>query len=195
MAGPSRPGAKGATRRGIGQGLDAEGLALWRKVTASVRPIDPLRTDMREPLQPEQRTALVDRIKPVAAGVAKPHPVPPRLQTPVSVNGLDAGWDKRLSRGMASPDRIIDLHGHTLASAHIALEAAIGSALAADERLLLVVTGKPPRAGTPGRGLIRAAIPDWLAASGWSSRIAAVRNAHPRHGGAGALYLILRRRR
>ncbi|MGB5485182.1 Smr/MutS family protein, partial [Parasphingorhabdus sp.] len=40
-----------------------------------------------------------------------------------------------------------------------------------------------------------AAISDWLAASRHASRIAAVRRAHPRHGGAGALYIILRRPR
>jgi DNA-nicking Smr family endonuclease len=36
---------------------------------------------------------------------------------------------------------------------------------------------------------------DWLAASRHAGSIAAVRNAHPRHGGAGALYIVLRRRR
>jgi len=36
---------------------------------------------------------------------------------------------------------------------------------------------------------------DWLAASRHAADIAAVRGAHPRHGGAGALYIILRRRR
>ncbi|WP_367947133.1 Smr/MutS family protein [Sphingopyxis sp. BSNA05] len=46
-----------------------------------------------------------------------------------------------------------------------------------------------------GRGAIRAAIADWLAASRHASHIATVRRAHPRHGGAGALYIILRRRR
>jgi DNA-nicking Smr family endonuclease len=45
------------------------------------------------------------------------------------------------------------------------------------------------------RGAIRATIGDWLAASRHSSQIAAVRNAHPRHGGLGALYIVLRRRR
>ena len=46
-----------------------------------------------------------------------------------------------------------------------------------------------------GRGAIRAAISDWLAASRHAPYIAAVRRAHRRHGGAGALYIILRRRR
>ena len=109
---------------------------------------------------------------------------------------LDGGWDRRLRRGVVAPDRSIDLHGHTLASAHAALEHALGRAVADDVRVLLVVTGRPPRAGDGRRrGLIRAEIGDWLGGSGFRDRIAAVRNAHPRHGGAGALYLILRRRR
>ncbi len=45
------------------------------------------------------------------------------------------------------------------------------------------------------RGASRAAGGDWLAASRHADQIAAVRNAHPRHGGAGALYIVLRRRR
>jgi DNA-nicking Smr family endonuclease len=108
---------------------------------------------------------------------------------------LDGGWDRRLRRGIVAPDRTIDLHGHTLATAHSALELALARAVADDVRVLLVVTGKPPKADTKGRGLIRANIGDWLGGSGYRDRIAAVRHAHPRHGGSGALYLILRRKR
>jgi DNA-nicking Smr family endonuclease len=93
------------------------------------------------------------------------------------------------------PDRTIDLHGHTLASAHHALEHALARAIADDVRVLLVITGKPPKPDTKVRGLIRANIGDWLGTSGYRDRIAAVRHANPRHGGTGALYLILRRKR
>ena len=109
---------------------------------------------------------------------------------------LDGGWDRRLARGVIAPDRTIDLHGHTLASAHAALDHALERAIADDARVVLVVTGHArPADAQPRRGLIRAAIGDWLGASRHAVRIAAIRNAHPRHGGAGALYLILRRRR
>lgn len=66
------------------------------------------------------------------------------------------------------------------------------------ERMILLVTGRPPRKESErphARGAIRAAIGDWLQLSRHADMIAAVRNAHPRHGGAGALYVILRRKR
>ena len=98
---------------------------------------------------------------------------------------------------MAQPDATLDLHGHTLASAHALLDHGLDRALARNARLLLLVTGKPPRPESErphARGAIRAAVADWLAASRFADRIAAVRGAHPRHGGAGALYIVLRRR-
>jgi DNA-nicking Smr family endonuclease len=73
----------------------------------------------------------------------------------------------------------------------MALERAIDSG----ERVLLLITGHS-RPGQPPveRGRIRAAVHDWLAVSRHAPRIAAVRNAHRRHGGGGSLYIILRRR-
>ncbi len=129
---------------------------------------------------------------------------------------LDGGWDKGFRRGAIRPDRSIDLHGYTVDQAHALLERAIAAALADDVRVLLVVTGKepkgqprhdpayhPPAYHPPGfhpdaprrRGIIRASIADWLAHSRHAAMIAAVRNAHPRDGGAGALYVVLRRKR
>ena len=66
-------------------------------------------------------------------------------------------------------------------------------------RMVLLITGRPrpveaaDRGGQ--RGAIRAKVIDWLAAGPHASRIAAVRPAHRKHGGAGALYVVLRRGR
>jgi len=133
-------------------------------------------------------------------------PPRPAVPTPVSVqkplaDSLDGGWDRRIRRGGTDPDRTIDLHGHTLLSAHHALDVALEDAMRDGIRVLLVITGKPPRESDRGadgrarRGLIRASIGDWLTVSRHARRIAAVRNAHPKHGGTGALYVILRRDR
>ena len=63
--------------------------------------------------------------------------------------------------------------------------------------MVLLITGRPrpTEAADRGerRGAIRAKVLDWLAAGPHASRIAAVRPAHRKHGGAGALYIILRR--
>jgi DNA-nicking Smr family endonuclease len=113
-------------------------------------------------------------------------------------NTLDGSWDKDLSRGLVSPESAVDLHGLSLASAYDRLDRGLAEAIARGDRVLLLVTGKPPRPSSErphARGAIRAAVGDWLAASRHSGKIAAVRAAHPRHGGAGALYIVLRRAR
>lgn len=180
-----------------GRRLTPEESAIWQRVRASVRPI-------------ERRIVAEASMADLVAGDLKPMKrikgrVPAPLMPPaspqravVSTNTLDGGWDKRLSRGAISPDRTIDLHGHSLASAHAALDHGIAAAIANGDRVILLVTGKPPRPESErphARGAIRAAIGDWLAGSRHAGRIAAVRAAHPRHGGTGALYVILRRAR
>ena len=44
-------------------------------------------------------------------------------------------------------------------------------------------------------GAIRGEIGHWLETSSYADRIASVRIAHRRHGGDGALYVILRRKK
>jgi DNA-nicking Smr family endonuclease len=98
-----------------------------------------------------------------------------------------------------SPDFTLDLHGHTLAAAHQRLDHGLTQAKALGARVVLLVTGKPrpTEAADRGerRGAIRAKVLDWLAAGPHASSIAAVRNAHRRHGGEGALYLVMKRLR
>ena len=181
-----------------GRRLDAEEQALWRRVAASVRP---LRGHKHRAGAPQSPPPADERTPPLPIARPAPPPAARPIRTAAPGDTLDAGWDRRLRRGMVAPDRTIDLHGHTLASAHGALDQALDRAVADGARLLLLVTGRPPRpqehggGERPRRGAIRASIGDWLAGSRHSGRIAAVRNAHPRHGGAGALYVILRRPR
>jgi DNA-nicking Smr family endonuclease len=164
--------------------LDPEEKALWRRVVESVRPLHgALARADPAPTEP------VARAKPAAAKVA---PQPARKAEPGTT--LDGTWDRRLSRGLVQPDRTLDLHGHSLATAYDLLDHRLDQAVTTGDRVLLLITGKP-RAGAERRGAIRAAVGDWLASSRHAGSIAAVRNAHPRHGGSGALYIVLRRRR
>jgi DNA-nicking Smr family endonuclease len=181
-----------------GRRLGPEERALWRRVTETVTPLEGRAVEA----EPESKADNARSSRAQSRDVAQ------RVSTALDTNGspnrksapgetLDGGWDRRLRRGLVLPERTIDLHGHTLSSAHAALDMGLDRAIADDVRTLLLVTGKAPREGSvpPRRGAIRASIGDWLAGSRHASRIAAIRNAHPRHGGAGALYIILRRRK
>ncbi|WP_188054638.1 Smr/MutS family protein [Sphingosinithalassobacter sp. CS137] len=185
-----------------GRRLGPDEAALWARVIATVKPLEPV------PPPPAAVASAPPSPKPAAPkGPTKaaraPAPAKPPQRAappspPLAASTLDGSWDRRLSRGLVTPESSIDLHGHTLATAYDRLDRGLAAAIARGDRLLLLVTGKPPRpeAERPyARGAIRAAVNDWLAASRHADRIAAVRGAHPRHGGAGALYIVLRRPR
>jgi DNA-nicking Smr family endonuclease len=111
-------------------------------------------------------------------------------------HGLDASWDRRLSRGLVAPDFTLDLHGSTLDAAHGLLEHGLTLAASQGARLVLLITGRPrPSNDRASRGVIRRKFMDWLQAGPHAAKIAAIRAAHPRHGGAGAVYIVLKRAR
>lgn len=176
-----------------GRRLSAEEDALWRRVMATVRPIKPV------------SPAAVAPVVPAAPVVSAPRTAPAPVQRPATAKRkatpgvtLDGSWDRKLATGTVAPDSSIDLHGHTLDTAYQLLDSALDAAIRRGDRVLLLITGRPPRPESEpphARGRIRAAVGDWLAASRHADRIAAVRGAHPRHGGAGALYIVLRRDR
>lgn len=173
-----------------GRLLHPDEAALWAQVMRNVRPLRALTAPAA--VLPVTRAVPTKAVK-----AAPPLPPPPTGKTTPGVT-LDGGWDRRISKGMVSPDRSIDLHGHTLSSAHALLDEGLERAIRGGDRVLLLVTGKPPRPESErphARGAIRAAVADWLAASRHAGHIAAVRGAHPRHGGTGALYIVLRRPR
>jgi DNA-nicking Smr family endonuclease len=176
-----------------GRSLHPDEAQLWARVMATVRPL-------RAVAVPKVEAAKA--VPPLVQAVTRSPKAPTKLASPPArpVPGvtLDGSWDKRLTRGIVQPDASLDLHGHTLASAHALLDSGLDRAIARGDRVLLLVTGKPPRADSErphARGAIRAAVADWLAVSRHAGHIAAVRGAHPRHGGTGALYIVLRRAR
>ena len=210
-------------RKMAGRPLNPDEAQLWARVMASVRPMRVVAVripDRAPPLLPPPKPVIgpngkivppppapMGKVKPLIRTVVTPFVnrpgakpvVPPRpVAKPITANTLDGGWDKKLVRGAVIPDSSIDLHGHTLASAHAMLDSGLGRAIARGDRVLLLVTGKPPRPESErphARGAIRSAVADWLAGSRHADSIAAVRGAHPRHGGQGALYIVLRRGR
>lgn len=177
--------------------LTPDEAALWARVMASVRPIRPRATPSAPPVAVAPAPAARSRVPNVAPVKKLPAPrAPASAARPIPGTTLDGSWDKQLSRGLVSPDRSIDLHGHNLATAHALLDSALERAVRDGDRVILLVTGKPPVPTSErphARGAIRAAVGDWLAGSRHAGSIAAVRGAHPRHGGNGALYIVLRR--
>lgn len=89
-------------------------------------------------------------------------------------------------------ERTLDLHGRTQTEAHLALDRFLAMAVAANLRCVLVVTGK---GGTAGRGVLRQMVPRWLAEARHRRTVLTYCPAQPRHGGEGALYVLLRRGR
>lgn len=171
--------------------LSPDEAELWARVTATIRPLS-REISPQEIVQPAPApapTAEPARSQPKPAPRRSPKPVP------ISQKTLDGSWDKKLRSGSVDPDRVLDLHGMNLDAAWLAIDRSIDLAIARGERVLLLITGHH-RPGEPPvqRGKIRAAVHDWLAASRHAKDIAAVRDAHRRHGGGGSLYLILRRK-
>lgn len=111
--------------------------------------------------------------------------------------GLDSHWDRRMKAGRLVPDLTLDLHDHSLTTAYDRIMAGLDQARAMNARVVLVIAGRErpvdPADRMERRGAIRAKLLDWLAASRHGAIISAVRKAHIRHGGEGAIYLILKR--
>ena len=118
---------------------------------------------------------------------------------PAFSSELDSHWNRKLRNGQIGPDYTLDLHGHTLDGAYQRIMTGLDQARAMDARLVLVIAGRErpvdPADRSTKRGAIRAKLIDWLAASRHADAVAAIRKAHIRHGGEGALYLVLKRRR
>lgn len=184
----------------VPEGLSEEEAALWAKVASTVTPfrdrtprIVPKPPAPVVPVTPPPAKRIKGRIPPPKSVIAPPKPPEPPTA------GIDSHWEKRLSTRLLRPDFTLDLHGHTLDQAHRRLDMGLVQAKAMGARVVLLVTGRPrpvdPADRGERRGAIRAKVLDWLAAGPHGGDIAAVRNAQRRHGGEGALYLVLRRPR
>jgi DNA-nicking Smr family endonuclease len=106
--------------------------------------------------------------------------------------GLDGNTRKRMQRGAVEPAARLDLHGFTQEAAHRALLSFLRGSHRQGARLTLVITGK----GNPhkeGGGVLKQMVPRWLHQPEFAVLIAAIAPAHIRHGGAGALYVYLRK--
>jgi DNA-nicking Smr family endonuclease len=178
--------------------LSEDDVALWRHAT---------RADVRLPGRDYDETdfaAEIDSVpeRPPSTKARPVKPSPTRSATtaaslaPLQIgraDGLDKRTAQRLRRGQVQIEARLDLHGLTQAEAHHALNGFLVDAQAAGKRSVLVITGKGR--AEQGYGVLRRAVPHWLNLPHNRSRIIAVHTAQPRHGGSGALYVLLRKRR
>ncbi len=144
-----------------------------------------LRNTEREPL-------ILRPVSRLEAGVTLPQPPLPKA------SGLDRATETRLRRGQRTPDAVLDLHGMTANRAHNALNRFISQSRTAGHRMVLIVTGKgavgaPRDFGDPAPGVLRREVPVWLATPPLAPMIVNVTQAHPKHGGGGALYVYLKK--
>lgn len=107
---------------------------------------------------------------------------------------------KKLLKGKMEIEGTIDLHGLSADQAKIKLIAFIGQSYRLGKRLIIVITGKGKHKGydefhRPINGVLRQSLPDWLSGPLVSDKILQVTQAQPKHGGTGAFYVYLRRKR
>lgn len=183
------------TRRRRSRQLTSEERRLWVHVARNVTPMKGKRLpEETEPGQ-EQETAPAPRIVLAPASPAPPAPKPalPPL-APVERKTLAA-----LRRGTRAVDSVIDLHGMRQDEAHHALLRFLHRAQGSGCGIVLVITGKGGKPSAHGhfeeRGVLRRMVPHWLSLPDLRSLVVGFEEASPQHGGSGALYVRLRRRR
>jgi DNA-nicking Smr family endonuclease len=103
--------------------------------------------------------------------------------------GLSERTFRDLRRGRFSIEAEIDLHGLREGEAKSALHEFIDECVTRRHRSVLVIHGKGARSG-PAGPVLKAGVQHWLAQ--WDAVLGYV-SAARRHGGSGAVYVLLRR--
>jgi len=161
--------------------LTHEERKLWSRVARTVRAAPGRHAELVEDEAPATSAAKEQVKSPV--GKAASRATPRRRGPPEDLFG-----QRRVRRGQSEIDARLDLHGHTQDTAHRELVEFILRQASLGSRCVLVITGK----GRLGTGILRARLFDWIADPDLRPFIAGYAAAHPRHGGAGAIYLFLR---
>jgi len=189
------------------RGKDDDDRALWDKIARSASPLKrrgsrPAADKGRAPAPAKQAAA-----KP-------PSPEPPPLRAKAKIapdaalkpahvpraEGLDRQTARQLAKGRLEVEARLDLHGLRQRDAHAQLHRFLMQARARGLRHVLVITGKgaPPQAPTSfyeeeERGVLRNAVPRWLAEPDLAPLVVSFAPAPRPLGGDGALYVRLRK--
>jgi DNA-nicking Smr family endonuclease len=169
---------------------------LWRTAMRDAKPLNRQRPAAKKavtaapPGEPAAKPAPSKRPPP-------PPPASPPAKPPELAPGRSAGVDKRLAerlkRGQLPIEGMLDLHGLTQGEAHRQLDGFLAHAAHGGRRCVLVITGKG--VWRSESGILKEMVPRWLNEAPNRARVLAIASAQPRHGGSGALYVLLKRRR
>jgi DNA-nicking Smr family endonuclease len=177
--------------------LSEEERALWDSVSKQTKPLrkKPRLTKATEEAEPAVAAKAIVSPPPPPAKIiraAKPHPAP----TPPPLAPLGRRERSQLSRGRKEIDARLDLHGMTQTRAHRVLSDFLHRAHADGMTFVLVITGKGrTSAHESERGVLRRQVPQWLGLPEFRTLVVGFEEAHIGHGGAGALYVRIRRSR
>ncbi|NNG04486.1 MAG: DNA mismatch repair protein MutS [Inquilinus sp.] len=175
----------------------SEDEAVWRALIRTVTPLPgrelpPAPAPTSGPEKPPAAPAPVPSVRRQALRAPLPM-AQNRLPAlaPGATPGVDRRTAERLRRGRLPIEARLDLHGMTQPVAHRALNGFVTEAYRQGRRAVLVITGK----GTAGDGVLRAQVPNWLNEPEVRRKVLAIQPAQPKDGGAGALYVLLKRQR
>ncbi len=175
--------------------LSPDEAKLWREAMKGVTPFPQrLPTELLETAAPAMIARPSGRSSPLPPSPPPPPrpAVPPPTLDPSRSPGLDKRSRDRLKKGEMAIEGSLDLHGLTQDAAHTALWRFITGSAEQGRRCVLVITGKGNRDGI---GVLRLQVPRWLNESTLRPLVLAFVGARPQHGGDGALYVLLKRRR
>jgi DNA-nicking Smr family endonuclease len=184
-----------------GQG-DDDDEALWEKVAGTASPLKRGR-DALVPKPAKVATPVAkakpQRPAPVIMPVPKPAPKPSHVPRAAP---LDRQTSRQLDKGRLEVEARLDLHGMRQRDAHAQLRRFLKTAQARGLKHVLVITGKGAEQTASRsfyeedeRGVLRNAVPHWLADPEFASLVVSFSPAPRRLGGEGALYVRLRRPR
>ena len=138
-----------------------------------------------KPLQKRALAPAAENHRKIFVPVAS-HSVRSFVETDSAAPPIRGHREARLRRGRLEPEARIDLHGFSYEAAYRSLIAFLARAFTEGRTLVLVITGKG--------GVLRPHLPLWLNGPDLRDLVIGTREAHPRHGGAGAFYVALHRR-
>lgn len=186
MAGKKEKG--GGDKKGgrKGRGLTRPEAELWKAVTKDVKRLRG--RDYEDGEEADLPLVNPEKIREITVRQVK-NPSP---QKSVQGREVDLRTAQKFSRGQMEIEARIDLHGMGQREAEAALARFIRRNSEQGHRCVLVITGK----GSPGKpGVLKGKVPDWLKDGDTAPLVLKTARAKAQHGGDGALYVLLRRKR